>query len=367
MLRNEKGELRFNEDREAVKEYFVEHVNQNTVFFHNLKEKLNYLIKNDYYEKEFLDLYKFEEIKKIFNIAYAKKFRFPSYMSAFKFYNDYALKTNDGKKILERYEDRLSIVALYLSDGDFEKAKKMIKILINQEYQPATPTMLNSGRKRRGELVSCFLLEVNDSLNDINMGESTSKQLSKIGGGVSVNLSKVRAKGESIKDIENVTKGVVGVMKMLDHAFRYADQMGQRQGSGSVYLNVFHADINDFLDTRKINADEDVRVQTLSIGVVLPDKFIELAREDKDMYVFYPHSVFKAYNIHLDDMDISAMYDELVNNPKVRKDKISARKLLQKFAVLRSESGYPYIMFQDNVNKVHANNHIARVKFSNLC
>lgn len=367
MLRNEKGELRFDEDKEAVKEYFVEYVNQNTVFFHDLKEKLNFLIKNDYYEKEFLDLYKFEEIKKIFNIAYAKKFRFPSYMSAFKFYNDYALKTNDGKKILERYEDRLSIVALYISDGDFEKAKKMIKVLINQEYQPATPTLLNSGRKRRGELVSCFLLEVNDSLNDINMGESTSKQLSKIGGGVSVNLSKVRAKGESIKDIENVTKGVVGVMKMLDHAFRYADQMGQRQGSGSVYLNVFHADINDFLDTRKINADEDVRVQTLSIGVVLPDKFIELAREDKDMYVFYPHSVFKAYDTHLDDMDISAMYDELVDNPKVRKDKISARKLLQKFAVLRSESGYPYIMFQDNVNKVHANNNIARVKFSNLC
>lgn len=367
MLRNEKGELRFDEDKKAVKEYFVEYVNQNTVFFHDLKEKLNFLIKNEYYEKEFLDLYTFDEIKKIYNIAYAKKFRFPSYMSAFKFYNDYALKTNDGKKILERYEDRLATVALYLSDGDFEKAKKMVKMLINQEYQPATPTVLNAGRKRRGELVSCFLLEVNDSLNDINMAESTAKQLSKIGGGVSLNLTKVRAKGEDIKNIENVTKGVVGVMKMLDHAFRYADQMGQRQGSGSVYLNVFHADINDFLDTRKINADEDVRVQTLSIGVVLPDKFMELAREDKDMYTFYPHSVYKTYGIHLDDMDISTMYDELVDNPNVRKNKQNARQLLQKFAVLRSESGYPYIMFQDNVNNTHANNHIARVKFSNLC
>jgi ribonucleoside-diphosphate reductase alpha chain len=328
---------------------------------------LDYLIENEYYEKEFLDKYTYKEIKEVFRIAYAKKFRFPSFMSAFKFYNDYALKTNDKKKILERYEDRLSIVALYLADGDFEKAKKMVKMLIEQEYQPATPTMLNAGRKRRGELVSCFLLEVNDSLNDISKAIDMSMQLSKVGGGVSLNLSKIRAKGEAIKGIENATKGVVGVMKLLDHAFRYADQMGQRQGSGSVYLNVFHRDINDFLETKKINADEDVRVKTLSIGVVIPDKMIELAREDKDMFVFYPHTVFKEYGIHLDDMDISLMYDQLVDNPNVRKEKINPRALLEKLAVLRYESGYPYIMFKDNVNKVHPNNGLGTVKFSNLC
>jgi ribonucleoside-diphosphate reductase alpha chain len=361
------GQFQFEKDKEAVKSYFIDHINQNTVFFHDLKEKLDYLIENEYYEKEFLDKYTYKEIKEVFRIAYAKKFRFPSFMSAFKFYNDYALKTNDKKKILERYEDRLSIVALYLADGDFEKAKKMVKMLIEQEYQPATPTMLNAGRKRRGELVSCFLLEVNDSLNDISKAIDMSMQLSKVGGGVSLNLSKIRAKGEAIKGIENATKGVVGVMKLLDHAFRYADQMGQRQGSGSVYLNVFHRDINDFLETKKINADEDVRVKTLSIGVVIPDKMIELAREDKDMFVFYPHTVFKEYGIHLDDMDISLMYDQLVDNPNVRKEKINPRALLEKLAVLRYESGYPYIMFKDNVNKVHPNNGLGTVKFSNLC
>lgn len=361
------GQFQFEKDKEAVKSYFIDHINQNTVFFHDLKEKLDYLIENDYYEKEFLDKYTFKEIKEIYKIAYAKKFRFPSFMSAFKFYNDYALKTNDKKKILERYEDRIAIVALYLANGNFEKAKQFVKILIEQELQPSTPTFLNAGRKRRGELVSCFLLEVNDSLNDISKSIDISMQLSKVGGGVSLNLSKIRAKGESIKEIENATKGVVGVMKLFDHAFRYADQMGQRQGSGSVYLNVFHADINDFLETKKINADEDVRVKTLSIGVVIPDKFIELARQDKDMYVFYPHSVYKEYKKHLDDMNITEMYDELSNNPKVRKDKINARKLLEKLAILRFESGYPYIMFQDNVNNVHTLNNISHVKFSNLC
>lgn len=367
MQRDENGILQLEKDKEAVKAYFIDYINQNTVFFHDLREKLDYLVENNYYDKTVLDKYTFDEIKRVYETAYAKKFRFPSYMSAFKFYNDYALKTNDGKKILERYEDRVSIVALFLADGDAEKAVEFAKLLINQEYQPATPTFLNAGRARRGELVSCFLLEVGDSLNDINMAESTAKQLSKIGGGVSLNLSKIRAKGEPIKGVENVAKGVVGVMKMLDHAFRYADQMGQRPGAGAVYLNIFHADINDFLETKKINADEDFRVKTLSIGVVIPDKFIELARDNKPAYVFYPYSVYKAYGKHLDDMDITEMYDELVDNPAVRKDKINPRHLLEKIAMLRFESGYPYIMFSDNVNRVHPLNKVGRVKFSNLC
>ncbi|ATO12210.1 ribonucleotide-diphosphate reductase subunit alpha [Bacillus velezensis] len=361
------GRFQFEKDLEAVRAYFIDYVNQNTVFFHDLREKLDYLRENDYYETEFLDAYTFDEIKAVYQAAYAHKFRFPSFMSAFKFYNDYALKTNDQTKILERYEDRVSIVALFFAGGDAAKAIEYVDLMMRQEYQPSTPTFLNAGRKRRGELVSCFLLEVNDSLNDISRAIDISMQLSKLGGGVSLNLSKLRAKDEAIKDVENATKGVVGVMKLLDNAFRYADQMGQRQGSGAAYLNVFHADINDFLDTKKISADEDVRVKTLSIGVVIPDKFIELARENRPAYVFYPHTVYKAYGQHLDEMDIEEMYDQLVDNPAVRKDKIDARKLLEKLAVLRSESGYPYIMFEGNVNAEHANGHVSKVKFSNLC
>ncbi|MGY0700861.1 class 1b ribonucleoside-diphosphate reductase subunit alpha [Bacillus subtilis] len=361
------GRFQFEKDLEAVRAYFIDYVNQNTVFFHDLREKLDYLRDNDYYETEFLDAYTFEEIKAVYKAAYAHKFRFPSFMSAFKFYNDYALKTNDGKKILERYEDRVACCALFFAEGDAAKALEYVDLMMRQEYQPSTPTFLNAGRKRRGELVSCFLLEVGDSLNDIERAVGISMQLSKVGGGVSLNLSKIRAKGESIKDIENVTKGVVGVMKLLDNAFRYADQQGARSGAGAAYLNVFHADINDFLDTKKISADEDVRVKTLSIGVVIPDKFIELAREDRPAYVFYPHTVYKAYGQHLDEMDIGQMYDKLVDNPAVRKEKINPRKLLEKIAMLRFESGYPYIMFEGNVNAPHANNHISKVKFSNLC
>ncbi|RNM29899.1 class 1b ribonucleoside-diphosphate reductase subunit alpha [Erysipelothrix rhusiopathiae] len=357
-----------NKDKEAVRSYFLNEINKKTQFFHSLKEKLEYLTTNDYYETEFLEKYTFEQIQAVYDIAYAAKFRFPTYMGAFKFYNDYALKSIDAERVfLERYEDRLSVIALYHADGDFELAKKLITSLIAQDFTPATPTLLNTGKKKRGEFVSCFLLEVDDSLNDIARVQEFAMQLSKLGGGVSINLTNLRAKGESIKDIPNVAKGVVGVAKLLDNAFRYADQMGQRQGAGAVYLNVFHADIEDFLQTKKLNADDDVRVKTLSMGVVMPDKMIELAREDKDMYVFYPHTVYKEYGIPFSDVAIKMdeWYDKLVENPNVRKRKINPRKLFDMIAQLQGESGYPYIMYADNVNK---ENPLADpIKFSNLC
>lgn len=365
---DENGDLKdINKDKEAVYSYFVNEVNKKTQFFHSLKEKLSYLVKNDYYEEEFLNLYSFEDIEKVFQAAYDEHFRFPTYMGAFKFYNDYALKSNDRKVFLERYEDRLAVVALYHSDGNTKRALEMVKRLIKQDFTPATPTLLNTGRKRRGEFVSCFLLEMGDSLNDIARVQEFAMQLSKIGGGVSLHLSNLRAKGESIKGIENVAKGVVGVCKLLDNAFRYADQMGQRPGAGAAYLNIFHADIEDFLNTKKLNADDDIRVKTLSMGVVIPDKFIELAREGKDMYVFYPHTVAKEYGKNFGDIaiEMDKYYDELVENPRVRKRKLNPRKLLESIASLQGECGYPYIMFADNVNK--ANHLVEKIKFSNLC
>ncbi|CAM3495767.1 class 1b ribonucleoside-diphosphate reductase subunit alpha [Erysipelothrix sp. HDW6B] len=357
-----------NKDKEAVRSYFLNYVNKHTQFFHSLREKLDYMIENEYYEKEFLDKYTFEEIESVYDIAYNAKFRFPTYMGAFKFYNDYAMKSNDERRVfLERYEDRLSIIALYHADGDVKTARRLIKSLIAQDFTPATPTLLNTGKKKRGEFVSCFLLEVDDSLNDIARVQEFAMQLSKLGGGVSINLTNLRAKGETIKDIPGVAKGVVGVAKLLDNAFRYADQMGQRQGAGAVYLNVFHSDIEDFLSTKKLNADDDVRVKTLSMGVVMPDKMIELAREDKDMYVFYPHTVYKEYGIPFSDIaiDMDNWYEKLVENPNVRKRKINPRKLFDMIAQLQGESGYPYIMYADNVNK---ENPLADpIKFSNLC
>lgn len=365
---DENGNIKdLNKDKQSCETYLKEAVIPNYLKFETPIERINYLIENDYYEKDFFALYTTDQINEIYNYAYANPFEFKSYMGAFKFYNDYAMKNKMKDKFLETYEDRLVVIALYHAQGDFIRAKDMVDALLKQVFIPATPTFLNTGKKHRGEFVSCFLLEMGDSLNDISRVLEFSMQLSKLGGGVSIHLSNLRAKGEDIKNIKHVAKGVVAVAKLLDNGFRYADQMGQRQGAGAVYLNVFHSDIEDFLSSKKINADDDIRLKTLSLGVVIPDKMIELARENKKMALFYPHTIKKEYGEDFGDLAINMdrYYDEWVANPNVGKRFVDPRKLLDLIATVQGESGYPYIMFADNVNR--DNPLKDKIKFSNLC
>jgi ribonucleoside-diphosphate reductase alpha chain len=357
----------FEKDKEAVKSYFVDYINQNTVFFHDLKEKLDYLVENNYYEKSVLDQYDFKDIKKLYKFVYDKKFRFPSFMSAFKFYNNYALKTTDNKKFLERYEDRICIVALALAEGDFNKAKWFADKMIKRQYQPATPTFLSAGKKQRGELVSCFLLMTDDSMNSISHSINNALQLSKRGGGVSHNLTDLRALGDPIKGIDNRCSGVIPVMKLLEDSYSYSNQLGVRDGAGAAWLNIFHLDIIDFLSTKKINADEKSRIKTLSLGVIVPDKFFELVEKDYDMYLFSPYGIYKETGKRMSEINISEVYDELVENPNIRKKKVSARDMLTMLAQIQVESGYPYLFFEDNANQQHPLKGEGKVKFSNIC
>lgn len=359
-------DFQLDKDKDAVRSYFLDYVNKNTVFFYTLKEKIDYLIENNYYENLY-DQYSFEDIMRVYALIYERKFRFPSFMSAFKFFQNYALRDDSGEKFLERYEDRVACIALYLAQGDLAQAIKYAELLVNQEYQPATPTFLNGGKRRSGELVSCFLDEIDDSLNAIGYAINSSMKLSSIGGGVSLNLSKLRGRSEAIKGVEGRASGVLPIMKLLEDVFSYANQLGQRPGAGAAYLNIFHSDIEEFLDCKKINVDEKVRIKSLSIGVIIPDKFMELAEKDEPFYIFYPHSVFRAYGQYLDEMDMNEMYQQLVDNPKVRKKRLNARVLLVKIAQTQKESGYPYLFFKDNANREHALKDIGEVKFSNLC
>lgn len=360
-------EFSLHKDKEAVRAYFLEYVNKNTVFFYNLKEKIDYLIENNYYI-DFYQWFSFEEIQEVYDYVYAKKFRFQSFMAAFKFFQSYALRDDSGEKFLERYEDRVLAVSLFLArEEGVQKAIEYAEIMISQEYQPATPTFLNAGKKRSGELVSCFLDEVGDNLNGIGYAIDSAMKLSSIGGGVSFNISKIRARGEAIKGVDGRAGGVLPIMKIMEDTFSYANQLGQRPGAGAVYLNIFHSDIEEFLDCKKINADEKVRIKSLSIGIIVPDKFMELAEKDEACYLIYPHTVMQEYGKYLDEMDMDEMYDELITNPNIKKKKINARHLLVKIAQTQKESGYPYIFFKENANNEHALKGVGNVKFSNLC
>ncbi|WP_436881880.1 class 1b ribonucleoside-diphosphate reductase subunit alpha [Staphylococcus gallinarum] len=363
--RKDNGFFNLEKDQEALTVY-LEEIQDKTIYFDSELERLHYLVDNDFYFDVF-EVYSEADLQEITDFAKQIEFNFASYMSASKFFKDYALKTNDKSQYLEDYKQHVVIVALYLANGHKATAKQFISAMIEQRYQPATPTFLNAGRARRGELVSCFLLEVDDSLNSINFIDATAKQLSKIGGGVAINLSKLRARGEAIKGIKGVAKGVLPVAKSLEGGFSYADQLGQRPGAGAVYLNIFHYDVEEFLDTKKVNADEDLRLSTISTGLIVPSKFFDLAKEGKDFHMFAPHTVYKEYGVTLDDIDLEAYYDELVDNPNIDKKKKDAREMLNMIAQTQLQSGYPYLMFKDNANKVHANSDIGQIKMSNLC
>lgn len=359
------GEIQFEADREAAHQYFLQHVNNNTVFFHDLEEKLDYLVKNEYYERETLDQYTMNFIRELYKRAYGKKFRFETFLGAFKFYTSYTLKTFDGKRYLERYEDRVCMVAMHLARGNEELATRMVDEIIEGRFQPATPTFLNAGKRQRGELVSCFLLRIEDNMESIGRSINSALQLSKRGGGVAFALTNIREVGAPIKQIENQSSGVIPVMKLLEDSFSYANQLGARQGAGAVYLHAHHPDINRFLDTKRENADEKIRIKTLSLGVVVPDITFELAKKDEDMYLFSPYDVERVYGMPFSDVSVTEKYYEMVDDSRIKKTKIKAREFFQTLAEIQFESGYPYIMFEDTVNR--ANPIDGKIIMSNLC
>jgi len=364
-LWDENRQIQFDKDKLAAKHYFLDHVNLNTVFFHSLEEKIDYLVENEYYDKDVLDQYDFSFIKQLFKQAYSHKFRFPTFLGAYKFYTSYALKTFDGTRYLERFEDRVCMNALMLAKGDKKLAQDLVEEIISGRFQPATPTFLNSGKKQRGEFVSCFLLRIEDNMESISRGINSSLQLSKRGGGVALNLTNLREHGAPIKKIENQSSGVLPVMKLLEDSFSYANQLGARQGAGAVYLNAHHPDILQFLDTKRENADEKVRIKTLSLGVVVPNITVELAKNNEDMYLFSPYDVERVYGVPMSDISITEKYQEMVDNAEIKKKKINARNLFQTIAELQFESGYPYIVYEDTVNE--ANPVEGRINMSNLC
>ncbi|AXY83207.1 ribonucleotide reductase [Bacillus phage v_B-Bak10] len=362
------GKYQLHKDVEAVRSYFMDYINDNLRSFLDFEEKINYMVNEKYYDKEVLDQYTPEQVEELFNHAYSFNFRFPSFMSALKFFTDYALMNREGNRYLERYEDRVAMTALFLGRGNYVRALNYCTRMMKQRYQPATPTFLNAGKYARGEMVSCFLLDVGDSMNDISFRIANSLELSKLGGGVALNLTGLRAKGDPIKGIDNRASGVVPVMKLLEDSFAYANQLGARKGSGVAYLNVFHWDIVDFLDTKKINTDEKTRIQSLSIGVSLPDKFLELAEEDEEFYMFSPYDIKKEYDLDIDEIDWDTMYDEIACNPNIKKKKMSAAEMWTDYIIrVLFESGYPYVMFEGNVNNQHPLKYLGKVKKSNLC
>ena len=364
-LYDKDGKIQFDKDKQAEREYVTGEIAKHTITFPSTRERLNYLIENKYYEPEVFAQYSDEFLDRFYQHLEDKHFEFDTFLGAFKFYTSYALKTFDGKNYLEDFPQRAGAVALELASGDEKMALTVADAIINGSFQPATPTFLNLARAQRGEPVSCFLVRIEDNMESIARAINAALQLSKRGGGVALLLSNLRELGAPIKHIENQSSGVVPVMKLLEDSFSYANQLGARQGAGAVYLSAHHPDIMRFLDTKRENADEKIRIKSLSLGVVIPDITFELAKNHEKMALFSPYDVERVYGKPFADISINDHYREMVADDRIRKTYIDAREFFMTLAEIQFESGYPYIVFEDTVNR--ANPIEGRIAMSNLC
>ena len=359
------GRIQFDKDRDAVRAFITTHVDPNTKRFGSTAERLQYLIDHDYYERAVFEQYSPEFLDAFYARAAGLGHEFATFVGAFKFYRSYALRSFDGATYLEDFTQRAAAVALALAAGNEEEAERFLDEIVLGRFQPATPTFLNLGKAQRGEAVSCFLVRIEDNMESIARGINAALQLSKCGGGVALLLSNLREEGAPIKHIENQSSGVVPVMKLLEDSFSYANQLGARQGAGAVYLSAHHPDILKFLDTKRENADEKIRIKSLALGVVIPDITFRLAKERKPMALFSPYDVERVMGVPFADVDITAHYDEMLADERIRRTMIDARALFTTIAEVQFESGYPYLLFADNANR--ANPIDGRITMSNLC
>ena len=368
------GAINIRADKQAARAYHLEEINPHTRFFHSLDEKTRYMLEQELWSRATVEMYDFDQFKSLFKRAYSHKFRFQTLLGALKFYQGYALKevnkNDDGiytTTYLERFEDRVVMTAIHLSQGDYRQAQDLVDIIIDGRFQPATPTFLNSGRAKGGQLVSCFLIRMEDNMESIGRGINSSLQLSKRGGGVGILLTNIRESGAPIQKVPNTSSGIVPIMKLLEDSFSYANQLGQRQGAGAVYLNAHHPDIMTFLDTKRENADEKIRIKTLSLGVVIPDITFHLAKENREMYLFSPYDVERVEGKPFSDLSVTENYDKWVEDPRIAKRKVRAREFFRTLSELQFESGYPYCLFEDTANINHTMKHAGRINMSNLC
>lgn len=359
------GRIQFGKDKAAEREYVTGHVATNTKRFESTGERLRYLIDHQYYAPAVFERYSPEFLDDFYAHAESSGFEFGTFLGAFKFYTSYALKTFDGKLYLEDFPQRCAAVALELAAGSEQRTVEYLDEMLSGAFQPATPTFLNLGKAQRGEAVSCFLVRIEDSMESISRGINAALQLSKRGGGVALLLSNLRELGAPIKHIENQSSGVIPVMKLLEDSFSYANQLGARQGAGAVYLNAHHPDILRFLDTKRENADEKIRIKSLALGVVIPDVTFELAKKKAKMALFSPYDAERVYRKPFADISITEHYDEMVADDRIKKTYIDAREFFTTLAEIQFESGYPYIVFEDTVNR--ANPIAGRITMSNLC
>src|SRR5690625_5009733 len=339
---------------------------------------LQNLTKKGIYSASLLDKYTEAEINEFANEIQAERDLLFDYLGLYTVATRY-LATDHHQNTFELPQERWMVIAMYLmQDESVDKRSEYVKeaywALSNLYMTVATPTLTNAG-KTHGQLSSCFIDTVDDSLQSIYNSNTDITTLSKNGGGIGIYMGKVRARGSSIKGYKGMSSGVVPWIKQLNNTAVSVDQLGTRKGAIAIYLDIWHKDIESFLDLKLNNGDQRMRAHDIFTGVCLPDYFMEQVEKRGDWYLFDPHEVRQVMGYSLEDFydeqrgdgTWRKKYLECIQTEELSKVKVPAIDIMRKILISQLESGTPFMFYRDEVNRKNNNNHNGIIYCSNLC
>ncbi|MDQ0337414.1 ribonucleoside-diphosphate reductase alpha chain [Caldalkalibacillus uzonensis] len=345
---------------------------------HALYRLIHDLSEEGLYAPEMLTAYSKAEMEELAAMIDFDKDKLFTYIGIKTLADRYLLRNYDDQ-IMEFPQERWMIIAMYLMMGeDRHQRLKLVKeaywALSNLYMTVATPTLSNAG-KAKGQLSSCFIDTVEDSLRSIYDSNTDAATLSKNGGGLGIYLGKIRSRGSNIRRFKGKSLGVLPWMKQLNNTAVSVDQLGQRQGAIAVYLDVWHIDIFDFLDAKLNNGDERFRTHDLFTGCSIPDLFMEQVQKRGDWYLFDPHEVRQVMGWSLEDFydekpgrgSFREKYAACVNEPRLSKEKVPAIEVFKRILKSQLETGTPYMFYRDAANRLNPNKHAGMIYASNLC
>ncbi|KIL74521.1 ribonucleoside-diphosphate reductase subunit alpha [Bacillus badius] len=351
---------------------------EQTSLYGNFLHLLQLLTEEGIYTPQLLASYTEEEIYELSQVIDPSKDQLFTYIGIVTLSERYLARTLD-KQPAELPQERWLVIAMTLMMNEpkavrLQYVKEAYWALSNLYMTTATPTLANAG-KSYGQLSSCFIDTIDDSLQGIFDANTDAANLSKNGGGLGIYLGKIRSQGSDIRGFKNVSSGVIPWMKQLNNTAVSVDQLGQRQGAIAVYLDVWHRDIFSFLETRLNNGDERRRTHDLFTGVAIPDLFMEAVEKREEWHLFDPHEVRKIMGYSLEDSfdekrgegTFRTRYKECVNHPDLSKKTVPAIDIMKAIMISQLETGTPYMFYRDTVNRANPNKHAGMIYASNLC
>lgn len=270
---------------------------------------------------------------------------------------------HDGN-VLENPQDMWMRVAIGIHMDDIDMAIETYKYMATKIFTHATPTLFNAGTKWP-QLSSCYLLELNDdSINGIYDSLSECAQISKWAGGIGLHIHKLRATGADIRMNKKVGSGIVPALRVFNATSRYVNQGGKRPGSIAIYLSIDHADVLKFFDLKKNTGDEEERCRDLFYGIWISDLFMRRVKNNQKWSLFCPSKTKDLTDLYGEEYDRLYEYYE---SKGLYTQQIDAKTIWFKLCNAQIETGTPYILYKDHINKKSNQKNVGTIKSSNLC